>query len=368
MKPILLSLCCILAFSSCAKTIVLDAEAEPKVVVECILDNTKKEQTLYLGYTKGKLKSSYPALSEADAVLFDKTVNQQAGKFTHCTDDEWSLEYIPVEGHEYRLEIEVPGYGKIWAECQMPQPVSFFEIQGSAFVNALSVSPGYRDGSLPDVDRSKNPSDLPKRMEYTNGICYKYTPTSCQISVRLFTMSDADGERFFASKIASDVCAQYMDNILGDTYIVGEEDFAHMLVITSLSNHLWTTAIYPSVAGRPYCNGTIVFDGSVDDSEGNYFVVGADLRTKDNDRWFQSDQWHQYVLIESLPSILTEYRRRIEQLLEKKESTDYTTLFLRDNLPSNINGGIGIFSGKQEQVLPWRYEHSLYQETEQLSK
>lgn len=354
-KQLPLLICLVALSSSCIKSVVLDAEAEPKIVVECILDNAKSEQTLHIGYTKGKLEDNYDTLTEVHAILIDKTSDNRIGTFRYDRDCEWTLDYIPEEGHLYRLEISIPGHPEIWSECQMPIPVSFFEIQGSSFTPIFSstTNPGKND-----IDRSLNPSDLPKRLEYTNGICYKYTPFPCQISLSMFSASSLEGERIFIDRLTSDAASSFDTNILEQRYDANDKNYAHMPVRTDFSDRIWLALPYPSTVGRHYYKGNVVFDGNTDDGDGNYFVVTPDISCLND----INGQWNQYLMIECLSDNLLDYNQMIEQIVKKKESTDYTTIFLRDNLPSNINGGIGIFSGKQRQILPWKYDYSLFEE------
>lgn len=342
-------------FSSCIKSIVLDVETDPKVVVECVLDNAKSVQTLHLGYTKGKLKDSYDELTEAQAILIDRTTDSRVGTFRYGRDCEWTLDYVPEAGHLYRLEISIPGHSEIWSECQMPIPLSYFEIHGSSFSPIFS---SMTDSGNNDYDRNHSPSDLPKRLEYTNGICYKYSPFPCQISLSMFSAPSLNGECIFIDRLTSDVESSFDTNILEQRYDVNDKSYSHMPVRTDFSDRIWLALLYPSTVGRHYYEGNIVFDGNTDDGNGNYFVVTPDMSCLND----INGQWNQYLLVECLSDNLLDYNQMIEQIVEKKESTDYTTIFLRDNMPTNINGGIGIFSGKQRQILPWKYEYSLFEE------
>ena len=110
----------LLVCSSCVREIVMDAGEKPMVVVECVISNIAP-QTLHLRYTKGASKKDYEVVTEADAVLHDLTTGKEAGRFVKSEDGVWTLDYEAEDKHEYRLEVNVPGYETITAEQTMPE-------------------------------------------------------------------------------------------------------------------------------------------------------------------------------------------------------------------------------------------------------
>lgn len=338
---------------SCTRSIVLDSEVEPTAVVECILDNSKSEQVLYLGYTKGKLATEYQMIAEATAVLSDKTDNRQVGEFVRKDDNKWTLEYTPEIGHTYRLDINIPNYGEMWAECQLSPPVTSFDLKNApcaVFNPLLSGSSLPQRPLLPEPDKSGNPPDLPNRYELTNGICYKYIPSDCHYSIRIFRIEN--GEKVYEKCLVSDLAATL--NINRTEHILDYYDDTHpqYIGVTTLSRDYRYLLPYPSIMGHYIYQDAITVDGTYDDGQGNYFVVSIDnaLETPSGNNY--------QILIESIAKNVLEYNNRVKQLLDTREFPDYSAIFLRDNLPTNINGGIGIFSCRQEQSLPWRYDFS----------
>ena len=109
-----------LALSSCVRDVIMDAKERPTVVVECILTNSEIQE-LRLNFTKGASKSVAEPLTEAAATLIDLTEEQTVGQFKKSTGDLWTLDYQPVSNHQYRLEVQVPGYDLIYAEDTMPE-------------------------------------------------------------------------------------------------------------------------------------------------------------------------------------------------------------------------------------------------------
>ncbi|MBO4656314.1 MAG: DUF4249 family protein [Bacteroidales bacterium] len=106
--------------SSCVKDVILDANEEPLLVVACILSQDSV-QTLQLSWTKGPSQAEAPLVTEAVAVLTDLTENREAGRFDRRGEGLWQLDYTPLTGHSYRLDVAVPGHEPVWAEQTVPE-------------------------------------------------------------------------------------------------------------------------------------------------------------------------------------------------------------------------------------------------------
>ena len=143
-----LSLVCLLSvvFCSCVREVSLDVDEQSQIVVECvllweyvdwfvpvlyekqdtrslkdeILEERNTRQVLRLSKTKGASKLTYEPVTDARAILIDLTASAEIGEFERAEDDIWTLDYVPVLGHKYRLEVSVPGYDLIYAEQTMP--------------------------------------------------------------------------------------------------------------------------------------------------------------------------------------------------------------------------------------------------------
>ena len=109
----------LLALTGCVRDVVLDAGERPKVVVECVLTDSSPQE-LRLSFTKGASLAEAPELTEATARLIDLTNNYPVGEFRRRDDGIWALDYAAEPCHNYRLEVEAPGYELIWAEQSMP--------------------------------------------------------------------------------------------------------------------------------------------------------------------------------------------------------------------------------------------------------
>ena len=108
--------------SSCVKDVILDA-GDKTVVVECVLCDVP-QQELRLSFSKGASETSVEELTEAVARLIDLTESDTVGEFKRDADGVWRLDYTAVPLHKYRLEVEVPGFDLIYAEDTMPDLVT----------------------------------------------------------------------------------------------------------------------------------------------------------------------------------------------------------------------------------------------------
>ena len=125
---------------SCVQDVILDAGDKPQVVVACILTD-ESVQTLRLSFTKGASLSEAPPLTEAKAALFEG--DEKVGEFRNNQGEEWTLQYSAKSGHSYRLEVEVPGYDRIWAEQTMPSPPQIQCIGYTHFADCIEPWSGW---------------------------------------------------------------------------------------------------------------------------------------------------------------------------------------------------------------------------------
>ena len=118
----------------CMEEIVMDP-GERTVVVECVIDNEDKVQTVNLSYSATVSDKTYPKVEEAvvrmsfaldtfytdfedgHTVIIDTSGSYE---FVKAADGVWQAEFEPIEYAQYTLEVEVPGYGTITAETVFP--------------------------------------------------------------------------------------------------------------------------------------------------------------------------------------------------------------------------------------------------------
>lgn len=368
---------------SCVKDIILDAKEKPHVVVVCILTDDP-EQLLRLSFTKGASLKEAPLLTEATAVLFEGDV--KIGEFQHKEGNEWTLSYSAVPGHSYRLEVEVPGYDKIWAEQTMPEHVSFY----CNFYNRYDdvVWPWSDDGygvtpQWPE-DEEYPPYETLYYLPHTAfpvwlcGMNYNPETEQWEVASEIGTNAHIPVDRF---------------NLTGNEYVPPSLDipnpyrmnpgYDRIRHIAEQFQNAHLLELYPDIAGEPLHDGFLRFgpfeipDSSVNSS---FFISGSfsgeyyDIKVEPGSDWYFTFYYHLagqdgldrfgerminigckgYILC-TVPS--ADYDRFLVESYHYRQiwkSTDLTTIYLRDNVPSNIRGsGIGLFGAAVRRIYPW---------------
>ena len=133
----------------CMEEIVMDP-GERTVVVECVIDNKDKVQTVNLSYSATVSDKTYPKVEEAvvrmsfalDTFYTDfedghTVIVDTSGchEFIKAADGVWQAEFEPIEYAQYTLEVEVPGYDRITATTVFPPKMSV----GIGFALSYSV-------------------------------------------------------------------------------------------------------------------------------------------------------------------------------------------------------------------------------------
>ena len=127
MKSTIFLLFSALLLWGCMEEIVMDP-GERTVVVECVIDNEDKVQTVNLSYSATVSDKTYPKVEEAvvrmsfalDTFYTDfedghTVIVDTSGchEFIKMADGVWQAEFEPIEYAQYTLEVEVPGYDSI---------------------------------------------------------------------------------------------------------------------------------------------------------------------------------------------------------------------------------------------------------------
>ena len=133
----------------CMEEIVMDP-GERTVVVECVIDNKDKVQTVNLSYSATVSDKTYPKVEEAvvrmsfalDTFYTDfedghTVIVDTSGchEFVKVADGVWQAEFEPIEYARYTLEVEVSGYDRITATTVFPPKMSV----GIGFALSYSV-------------------------------------------------------------------------------------------------------------------------------------------------------------------------------------------------------------------------------------
>ena len=343
-----------LALSSCVRDVIMDAEERPTVVVECILTNSDTQE-LHLNFTKGASKNVAEPLTEAAATLIDLTSGMTVGEFDKASGDLWTLDYSPVSNHRYRLEVQVPGYDLIYAEDTMPDSLYVYSYTWSE--NLLDnlwgpPAPSFSDNSFCGGTLFSFGS-LPK---YTLIYGMNYNPQT--------------GKHEIADEIFTNLPVVDNFNITSGVYVPEIGKWEEDLYVSCDA----VKALYADLKGAPKHKQYLMLNKEelsdylfqfVDQEKDKYssYSVIYDFMVFGSFTgdwyWRRSSQQQDfgnplptegYLVFESLSDNYLAYIRDAIHIMQLKESTDMSTIYLRDNLYTNVVGGLGIFAASSKQI------------------
>jgi hypothetical protein len=343
-----------LALSSCVRDVIMDAEERPTVVVECILTNSAMQE-LHLNFTKGASKTVAEPLTEAAATLIDLTSGMTVGEFDKASGDLWTLDYSPVSNHRYRLEVQVPGYDLIYAEDTMPDSLYVYSYTWSE--NLLDnlwgpPAPSFSDNSFCGGTLFSFGS-LPK---YTLIYGMNYNPQT--------------GKHEIADEIFTNLPVVDNFNITSEVYVPEIVKWEEDLYVSCDA----VKALYADLKGAPKHKQYLLLNKEelsdylfqfVDQEKDKYssYSVIYDFMVFGSFTgdwyWRRSSQQQDfgnplptegYLVFESLSDNYLAYIRDAIHIMQLKESTDMSTIYLRDNLYTNVVGGLGIFAALSKQI------------------
>ena len=343
-----------LALSSCVRDVIMDAEERPTVVVECILTNSAMQE-LHLNFTKGASKNVAEPLTEAAATLIDLTSGMTVGEFDKASGDLWTLDYSPVSNHRYRLEVQVPGYDLIYAEDTMPDSLYVYSYTWSE--NLLDnlwgpPAPSFSDNSFCGGTLFSFGS-LPK---YTLIYGMNYNPQT--------------GKHEIADEIFTNLPVVDNFNITSEVYVPEIVKWEEDLYVSCDA----VKALYADLKGAPKHKQYLMLNKEelsdylfqfVDQEKDKYssYSVIYDFMVFGSFTgdwyWRRSSQQQDfgnplptegYLVFESLSDNYLAYIRDAIHIMQLKESTDMSTIYLRDNLYTNVVGGLGIFAASSKQI------------------
>ena len=375
---------------SCVQDVILDARDEPQVVVACLLTDDS-EQTLRLSFTKGASISEAQPLTEARAALY--AGEERIGEFTHRSGEEWTLAYAALPGRTYRLEVEVPGYERIWAEQTMPSPPQIQCIGYTHFADCIEPWSGwdYPWGKWEDIDGLiYSPRLWPRDEAFPDYETY-YVLWSAERPVWIYAMSynPATGKHEMAREICTDAVVDSC-NVLDKVYDPPQQDVRNPWKFSAdygepgkeqgfYAAH--RTELYPTLGGMSMHDRFLRvlptediqvfalsgnFEGEFcrrqagNEYYGNYplgYAIDIDGRTLAPYDWglvqdLAEDEG--YILCMSYSKDYEHYLFESRQYQEIRASADLSTIYFRDNIYSNIHGGgIGIFGAATSRKYPW---------------
>ena len=347
-----LLLVALLVCSSCVREIVMDAGEKPTVVVECVISNTAP-QTLHLRYTKGASKKDYEFVTEADAVLHDLTTGKEAGRFVKAEDGVWTLDYEAEDEHDYRLEINVPGYKTITAEQTMPVRPNvcarrFCHIGGGS----LFVMHTHGEGE---------------------NACYYnvYLNNSTSLWIYAMNYNKETGRR----ELAEYICGSGMFSDITETDRVYSPKVDTIYWTPPDAPHVaplrCEAGLYLDLRGRKmhrrYLHplskngGTFIISGTFNGfypvefhEEDSVHSYTAEKERPLNDGVLTDPADDQgYLVFASLSEEYDKYQTEALRFMELQESSQLSDIYLRENVYTNIHNALGIFGAKAETKMVW---------------
>lgn len=326
----------VLALNGCVKDTTLDDGLGRRVVVEFVLSDDDV-QNLYLSLTKGPGEEVAPAISGADIKLTDISNGVEMEHFVKVVDDKWILDYSGVPGHRYRLEVKVDGYDPVWAEQAIPEKDELVRAAVGHGVPPKYTGYGafYNIDNLPEfliirgIKRNKATgeytmvenlcTDYPGVEEVnTTGVLYDGNP-------KWRTGMGWGGEPF----VYHDSPVSGMEGVWTYMFpnLIGRELHKDFLLINRVDdNHPGLDKLYDFVEGKGFC------------ISGSFYI---------NKAYYNLDytliDYDEYLLISSLSEDYGRFFKDAYQLKKVHEGDSFSSIYLRDNIFSNINNGLGIF-------------------------
>lgn len=318
----------ILSISSCTQDISLDA-GERAVVVECILScDSVQTMKLFYSHAKDGNMASVP-ITEADVTLFDETKNEAAGNFRYSDGKDWVLDYAAEPEHSYRLDIDVKGHEHISAQQTMPKQA---HIEGYVHMGGPFSS---------DSRFEKYGGDF-----YGTGFFASNLPAKTWICA--LTYDEKTGESHVVDEICTDY--PYLDNfnLTGDVY-------APYRIMWETSHGEYPFDVCKYLMGFPLYRRYLRTNADLmnSDKADGIFIICGSFYDCNNPDYAQPLGSKGGIFFTTVSDDYDRYLLEAIHYQQLQESSDMTTIYKRDNIFSNIKGGIGIFGAKTEYRSDW---------------
>ena len=329
MQKIISDICFLLVLASglcsCVQDVILDAKEEPLLAVSCVLSQDSV-QTLMLSWTKGASEAEAPRVTEAAAVLTDLTENREAGHFVHTGEGFWQLKYTPVPGHRYRLDVTVPGQEPVWAEQTVPE--------APAVVSIYSKRPEY-----PNIPKHGDKWGL----QYSSSF-----PRAVWAWAENY---DAEQQkRVPVDKICTDYPNVDNINLSGELFENSNWPFGGEPMPSGSSGAYNEFCTY----GHPFHRRFLRFPQS--DSQKVFSIDGkfkGSYYNYDDDSPREPSAEEGVLYFASLSDEYDHYLCEAFKYYQAEISDDLSSIYIRDNVYSNIHGGVGIFGAYTQIPVRW---------------
>ena len=353
------------AQTSCVRDVTMDAEERPQVVAVCIL-NDGPEQILELSFTKGASKSEAPHLSEAVAILYDG--EEKVGEFQRDGNNDWTLAYSAIPGHTYRLEVQVSGYDLIYAEQQMPsEPAPVQSGTYTHFEGYIEPWSGWQDGTPPSsvgpelLPERTWPEDEPYPLHETFFVIYE-SEVSAWITAMNYNIETGRHEAI--DHICTDASTS-LDNVTGQIYGPPRQEVANPYKLQDVRPgypfeesfyNACQMELYPMLTGKPLYKSCICLPKN---KKQVFFLSGnfaGDYCAEGVGEWGYADENDAekgYILCITPSTDYDKYLQEAYYFMNVQQSSDLSSIYLRDNIHTNITGGLGIFGAQIIRKYPW---------------
>lgn len=313
--------------SSCAQDFSLDS-GERTIVVECIL-SCDSIQTLKLFYSHAKDENTASVpITEAKLILFDETKDLAVGIFRNDGKD-WVLDYAAEPEHSYRLDIDVKGHEHISAQQTMPKQA---HIEGYVHMGGPFSS---------DSRFVKYGGDF-----YGTGFFASNLPAKTWICA--LTYDEKTGESHVVDEICTDY--PYLDNfnLTGDVY-------APYRIMWETSHGEYPFDVCKYLMGFPLYRRYLRTNADLmnSDKADGIFIICGSFYDCNNPDYAQPLGSKGGIFFTTVSDDYDRYLLEAIHYQQLQESSDMTTIYKRDNIFSNIKGGIGIFGAKTEYRSDW---------------
>lgn len=337
--------------TSCVRDVILDAGENPQVVLDCILSNDDVQE-LHLCFTKGASRKEAEPLTEAVATLIDLTESRTVGQFVKSEEKNlWTLDYSAIPNHYYRLEVQVPGHDLIYAEDTMPESLDIYSLTWTE--NLMDNMWGRPAFSFTDnllcAGTIFSFNSLPK---YTLIYGMNYNPQTGrhEIADEIFTnLPVVDNFTITSEVYVPEIvkwvdCPYYSGDAVQSLYVnlKGVPKYKQYLLLNKeeLDDHLFQFIDQEKEEYREY---DFMIFGSF---TGDWYWCRSSMQQD----FGNPSPTEGYLVFESLSENYLAYIRDAIHFMQMKESTDMSSIYLRDNLYTNVVGGLGIFAASSKQI------------------
>ncbi|MCR5548112.1 MAG: DUF4249 domain-containing protein [Bacteroidales bacterium] len=317
--------------AACERATDLRPEGNGAVVVECVLTQDAR-QTIRLNLTELASPEDLEHLKQAKVRVIDESDASASYSFTYTGLDTWEAAWAGQPSHNYRLEIEVEGYGPVTARTRMPDKPGIKSIvQRPTKLSATNIEEALPENEIGTRFLTESLPDGPVWISEAG-------------TKEVYSSVDAKTVRIATSILNADSF-----NLTGGLhqFFVTESYAQGLWAAVPVSIQRYPLGFYYYVYGQPAHDRLIRIPSVVEagpreskEPDGYFSVLGL----------FQlyGADWDYPIPAVLFSSLSEEYDRYLKELLieqknQDRTSANFASLFKHKNMFSNIENGIGIF-------------------------